>query len=683
MSTTIIGASDRAFALLPTTVQSGAITATAQQLIRVNATSAAGAVTLPAAPADRTLIGVKIIAGLKGATITASGSDVFDVAGGATSLSLSMQYQGVLLQYDATEALWIATADNLTLGQLDDRYLTGVNVLSYGAAGNGTADDTSAILAALNAMVSFGGNVYLPAGEYLVSASITPPPTVCLVGQTAITLNQFSAPGTISRLIASSSWAPSSSAGVVQFESKTPGGWSTNLYSCGLRNIFIDCSQNTNTNLQGINHIGPTYDVSLVDVFIWKAPHNGITASGQTESGISPTYPYHQRYTRVSAVNCGNVGFNVVNMTDSTFDNCLAFGNANAAGWNISNCSNSVWSSCRSEWNEYGFSISSSAGTMTFNGCTTDQNSREGLLISSATGQAAQGGGIVWNGGKFHADAWAAASGHTNGVQITGSPVPVTITGALVESGQNVNNSGWFPATALSISTSSNITVTGCDLQGITAAWSWDGAGIVKRHGCIGMTGDPSSQVAVALPDLPYGPSAVPQDQNLLAWNYDPNVGGSGTAMPTAGTGYMMAVPVREQISVTNIVMYCTTAGATLTASECFAVLYNSSGTKIGATADQSSAWTSTGTKTMALSGGPYTLPPGLYYVQVFFNGTTGPAWLRSGLASTAAAAEPANSTAATFRYAVNGTGLIAVPASATLSSNAHSGAEQYWVGLN
>jgi hypothetical protein len=47
-----------------------------------------------------------------------------------------------------------------------------VNVLDYGAVGDGTHDDTAAIRKALNAVPSHGA-LYLPAGSYLVDTTTT------------------------------------------------------------------------------------------------------------------------------------------------------------------------------------------------------------------------------------------------------------------------------------------------------------------------------------------------------------------------------------------------------------------------------------------------------------------------------------------------------------------------------
>lgn len=54
------------------------------------------------------------------------------------------------------------------------------NVRSYGAAGDGTTDDTAAFNAAL--ADAAGGFVFVPAGEYAIAGSITPSSNVTLVG---------------------------------------------------------------------------------------------------------------------------------------------------------------------------------------------------------------------------------------------------------------------------------------------------------------------------------------------------------------------------------------------------------------------------------------------------------------------------------------------------------------------
>jgi hypothetical protein len=49
------------------------------------------------------------------------------------------------------------------------------NVRTWGAVGDGVADDTAFIQAAINALPAAGGVVYSPPGTYLISAALTPP----------------------------------------------------------------------------------------------------------------------------------------------------------------------------------------------------------------------------------------------------------------------------------------------------------------------------------------------------------------------------------------------------------------------------------------------------------------------------------------------------------------------------
>lgn len=90
-------------------------------------------VTLPTTPADKSRIGIKMInvSSTNAVTINASGSDVFNKAGGSTSLTLSLLNQGVLLQYASSPAIWYVQVDDLPLPQLDSRY---VEQTSLGAA---------------------------------------------------------------------------------------------------------------------------------------------------------------------------------------------------------------------------------------------------------------------------------------------------------------------------------------------------------------------------------------------------------------------------------------------------------------------------------------------------------------------------------------------------------------------
>jgi hypothetical protein len=87
-----------------------------------------------------------------------------------------------------------------------------VNVKDYGATGNGSTDDTSAISAAVNSAPPTGTmvlNVYFPTGTYVLSGAITVPSHIRIFGngdssvlhQTAAGVNVFQGSGTAGSMI--------------------------------------------------------------------------------------------------------------------------------------------------------------------------------------------------------------------------------------------------------------------------------------------------------------------------------------------------------------------------------------------------------------------------------------------------------------------------------------------------
>lgn len=182
MTATIYGAADRAYQLAPTSVKTTTYTAIANQLIPVNTTGGAVTVNAPTMPPDGTMIGVKLVAGSNAITLQAGGSDVFNIAGGPSSLTLTVLDQGVLAQYSASAGVWYVQSDDLPLAQLDQRY-AGANAVSvvfnaknFGATGGGVTDDTSAINSTISAARTFapnGAEIYLPPGVYLVTPGVS------------------------------------------------------------------------------------------------------------------------------------------------------------------------------------------------------------------------------------------------------------------------------------------------------------------------------------------------------------------------------------------------------------------------------------------------------------------------------------------------------------------------------
>ncbi|MGZ4745708.1 MAG: hypothetical protein ACXVYY_01360 [Oryzihumus sp.] len=172
---------------------------------------------------------------------------------------------------------------------------------------------------------------------------------------------------------------------------------------------------------------------------------------------------------------------------------------------------------------------------------------------------------------------------------------------------------------------------------------------------------------------------ALPADHGLLAWSWDPVLcNSSGVVFTTAGTVYSTRLWVPQPMKITNLHCMVMTAGATLTASQCLAGLFDSSGNLLSATADQSTAWTSTGFKTMALSTAQ-NVPQGFVDVAFFYNGTTSPALARA--ASTTQTLNNLNLSGNSIRFASSATArTTSMPASLGTKTSVTMA---YWVGLS
>lgn len=162
-----------------------------------------------------------------------------------------------------------------------------------------------------------------------------------------------------------------------------------------------------------------------------------------------------------------------------------------------------------------------------------------------------------------------------------------------------------------------------------------------------------------------------------------PLAAASSTAiLTTGGSVFGVALNVRRTFTASNLVASITTAGATLTANSNWGLLFNSAGTLIGQSADQSTAWTSTGLITMALtakSTGSLTLAPGLYWAAVVGTGTTLPVFAKSGAP---VSLYNAGVSAALSRTGVLATSVTTAPGNITPSSITQSTGLPYWFGL-
>ncbi len=177
--------------------------------------------------------------------------------------------------------------------------------------------------------------------------------------------------------------------------------------------------------------------------------------------------------------------------------------------------------------------------------------------------------------------------------------------------------------------------------------------------------------------------SDTPARHSLLEWNYDPIAASATTSAAstlTAGAVTLVKFTAQTTGTINNIIAQVLAAGATLTSSQNYAAIFSMAGTRLGITADQTTAWGSTGLKTMALTSGVAVTAGTDYWVAFLSNGTTPPKFTQA--AGTVVTAN-AGLTTSTYRFATNGTGQTSMPGSIAPASNTGTNAVTMWVALS
>jgi hypothetical protein len=545
-------------------------------------------------------------------------------------------------------------------------------VTTYGADPTGTADSTSAIQDALNA-TPLGGQTYIPPGVFKTSAPLIIPPQVTLSGPYG---SHIDAAASCIKPVSQANGF--SGAAVILMVDQTTGGYAIPSNQQRIMNLTLECSNLTGSTIDGVQAQGFVHGVILDDLQIRHPPAHGL-AIASNGSGV----PYSWRAHRVVANTCGTHGFSLT-LTDSTWTDCEAIGCV-GNGFNFAgSAANSHFIGCRAEFNAIGVSLSGAwgsgtgSGGMTFTDLSTDRNTQDGVLIA-ATGTTP----VNFLGCSFRRDGRNGNSGGGGyaGLRCSGSTIPVTIDGTCFP-GVDDNSTGTnSPQYGFAIGSSSkNVVLKGGVWQGNTAGIHDDGTNAWARNlNVLEATGATNAQVIASTSGL--GSCAfLPEDAGLLAWNFDPAFVAS-SANPATNTIQAIRIDVKAPMTVTNIVLFQFVAGAGLTTSECFVGLYDSAGTKIAVSADQSTAWAS-GTdvfKTMALASGPFTIKPGLYWILAVQNGSSNLTWGR--FQNQTATNANAGLSAAKSRWATAGTGTT-LPSSFTPSALTQT-AMEYWAGLS
>lgn len=172
---------------------------------------------------------------------------------------------------------------------------------------------------------------------------------------------------------------------------------------------------------------------------------------------------------------------------------------------------------------------------------------------------------------------------------------------------------------------------------------------------------------------------ANPSDHNLAAWTCDPvNLQASLLALGS-GTLQGARFKVNSATLITNLFMYVSTGGITLTSGRCRIGLFTDAGALLSDCGDQSTAWSSTGLKTMPLAVPQAVSPWTWYKVAWYANGLTAPTFARGSNLN--AAVLNAGMGPWTYRFFAADTGLTtALPAQMATPSAGDTG---WWVAAN
>lgn len=175
----------------------------------------------------------------------------------------------------------------------------------------------------------------------------------------------------------------------------------------------------------------------------------------------------------------------------------------------------------------------------------------------------------------------------------------------------------------------------------------------------------------------------LPQDQGtLLAAIGDPWTA-QATILVTAGTVYLVKLTARQALTITNIILITTAAGSGTSTGSFVGVYSSAGGAPLSGSADLVTPFTAAaGPQTCALTT-PQAVAAGAFvWVAILSNLTVTQPTFAKGISTTGGiGGANVGLTAATLRFAVNGTVQTSLP-TIVAASNTQTNASDIWVGV-
>lgn len=307
--------------------------------------------------------------------------------GGTATWTVTRGAEGTTPVAHAAGATFVQTVTAGALGT----FLETVNWLNvktaYGAKGDGTADDTAAVQAAITAAgAGAGGTVYFPAGTYKISAALTMASYVTLAGD-------------------------GDNASVIKQTSTTANALTgTDITRAGIRDLqFLGPASGSGKGIAfGLSAHTNTGFLDFRDVWV----------QGFGSDGISIATPIVSSFTRVVSQSNGGNGWTVTSATSSTscaWNSCYA--NANTGyGYSLTAQCYSSLNGCAADGNASGYYLSG-CQSVALNGCGCEASTADGFVLTGGYGNTLNSCRVYTN--------------NHYGIHVTGGEKACTLIGAV------------------------------------------------------------------------------------------------------------------------------------------------------------------------------------------------------------------------------------------------------------
>ena len=253
----------------------------------------------------------------------------------------------------ASSATALATGST-TARTLANRFADVVNVKDFGAVGDGVADDTDAIQAAINSIPN-GGAVYLNKGTYLISSTINIPFSNIIIEGSG---SDFPHNGVLAQgqyALTTLKWSGSVGGTMVKIYSPT-GPANPKQFGCGVKRIYFNSNSTAGVGLNLESQNGCFFESLLFAGFSLTS----VKISCATAAlGVDPRDPQRNHFVNIFCDQTGvtgsgfllegdatNLGLTIANVSMNAFDSCdILHNNGNA--FVLKNSDNNLFIGCR------------------------------------------------------------------------------------------------------------------------------------------------------------------------------------------------------------------------------------------------------------------------------------------------------------------------------------------------